>query len=108
MRSQTRKSVGRRFAADREPVHAELQPRRELGQRLVGALAAGEAVGEDADMMAAIDLAVGEVEDVAEDAADRRAHGVQDAKRLVGEGGMIKTSARRRMPNNVLEISRWD
>ena len=37
-------------------------------------------------MMAAIDLAVGEVEDVAEDAADRGAHGVKDAERLVGEG----------------------
>jgi hypothetical protein len=37
--------------------------------------------------MATIDLAVGDVEDVAEDAADRSAHGVQDAKRLVGRGG---------------------
>lgn len=78
--------VGRRFAADRHPVHAELQPRCELGKGLVGALTAGETVGEDADMMATIDLAVGDVEDVAEDAADRSAHGVQDAKRLVGRG----------------------
>ena len=81
------KILRRRFAADRQPVHAELQPRRELGQRLVRALAAGEAVGENPDMMAAIDLAVGEVEDVPEDAADGRAYGVQDAKRLVGRGG---------------------
>ena len=46
------------------------------------ALAAGQAVGNDADMMAAVGLAVGEIEDVAEDAADGRAHRVQDAKRL--------------------------
>lgn len=76
--------VRRRFAADRYPMHAELQPWREFGQRLVGAFAAGEAVSEDPDMMAAIDLAVGDVEDVTEDAADRGAHGVQDSKRLVG------------------------
>jgi hypothetical protein len=57
-------------------VHAERQPWRELGQRLVGALAAGEAVGENADMMAAIDLAVGEVKDMTNDAADRSANGV--------------------------------
>lgn len=37
-------------------------------------------------MMSAIDLAIGEVEDVPKDAADGRAHGVQDAKRLVGRG----------------------
>ncbi len=79
--------VGRWLAADRYSVHAELQPRCELGKRLVGAFAAGQAVGENADMMAAIDLAVGDVEDVAENAADRSTHGVQDAKRPVGRGG---------------------
>jgi hypothetical protein len=68
-------------------MHAELQPWRERGQGLVGALTAGEAVRENPDMMAAIDLAVGEIEDVAEDAADRSTHGVQDTKRLVGRGG---------------------
>jgi len=68
-------------------MHAERQPRRKLRQRLVRALAAGEAVGENSDVMATIDLAVGEVEDVAEDAADGRTHGVQDSKRLVGRGG---------------------
>ena len=70
-------------------MHAELQPRRDLGQRRCGAFAAGQAVGDDADMMAAVGLAVGEIEDVTKDAADRRAHRVQDAKRLVV--GMIRT-----------------
>ena len=61
---------------------AELEARGDFRQRLLGAFAAGEAVGDDADMMAAIGLAVGEIEDMPEDAADRRARGVQDPKRL--------------------------
>ncbi len=85
-------------------MHAELQPRRELGQRLVGALAAGETVGENADMMTAIDLPVGEIEDVPDNAADGCAHGVKDTKRLVGRGGHDQTSARRRMPNKFSDI----
>ncbi|WP_203132817.1 hypothetical protein, partial [Aeromonas jandaei] len=75
------------LAADRKPVHPERQPRCKLGQRLVGALAAGQTIGEDPDVMAAIDLAVGDVEDVAEESADGRAHGVQDAERPVDGGG---------------------
>jgi hypothetical protein len=38
-------------------------------------------------MVSTIDLAVGEVEDMTNDAADRSANGVQDTKRLVGRGG---------------------
>ena len=38
-------------------------------------------------MMAAIGLAVGEIEDMAEDAADRRARRVQDTKRLTFDNG---------------------
>lgn len=85
-------------------MHAELEPRRELDKCLLGALAAGETVGENADMMAAVNLPVGEVEDVAEDAADGRAYGVEDAERPVGRGGMIRTSARRRCSNNSRNI----
>ena len=72
-----------RFAADGEAMDAELEARRDLRQRRLGAFAAGQAVGDDADMMAAVGLAVGEIEDVTEDAADRRAHRVQDTKRLI-------------------------
>ncbi len=43
-------------------------------------------------MVAAVGLAVGEIEDVAEDAADRRARRVQDTKRLASTAGMIRTS----------------
>ena len=68
-------------------MHAKLQPRRKFGQRLVRALATGEAVGENPDVMAAINLAIGEVEDMTEDAANGRTHGVQDSERLVGRRG---------------------
>ena len=72
-----------RLAVNGEAMNAELQARRDLGQRRLGAFAAGQAVGDNADMVAAVGLSVGEVEDVTEDSADRRAHRVQDTKRLI-------------------------
>ena len=71
-----------RLTANGRAVNAELETRGDFRQRLLGAFAAGEAVGDDADVMAAVGLAVGEIEDMAENAADRRARGVQDPKRL--------------------------
>ena len=52
-------------------MNAELEAGGDFRQRLLGALAAGEAVGNDADVMAAVGLAVGEIEDMAKNAADR-------------------------------------
>src|ERR1700710_1122316 len=52
---------GKGLAADGETMKAELEARRDLGQRRLGAFAAGQAVGDDADMMAAVGLAVGEI-----------------------------------------------
>ena len=95
----------RGFPADRHPMHAELQPWRKFGQRLVRTLATREAIGENPDVMAAINLAIGEVEDVPEDASDGRAYSVQDAKWLVGRGEHDQNQ--RTEPDNVLEISRW-
>ena len=77
-------------------MNAELEARRDFRQRLLGAFAAGEAVGDDADMVAAVGLAVGEIEDMAEDAADGRARRVQDTSGWLSTTGMIRTSARRR------------
>ena len=74
---------GKGFAANGEAMNAELEAGRDFRQRRLGAFAAGQAVGDDADMVAAVGLAVGEVQDVTEDAADRRAHRVQDTKRLI-------------------------
>ena len=76
------KIARQRLAANGRAVNAELEARGDFRQRLLGAFAAGEAVGDDADVMAAVGLAVGEIEDMAENAADRRARGVQDTKRL--------------------------
>src|SRR6266581_7523506 len=76
---QPDREIGKaRFAADRDPLDAELQPRFDFFERSVRAFAAGDAVGDDADMMSARDLAVGDVEDMAEDAADRGAHHMQN------------------------------
>src|SRR5438128_323581 len=72
----------RRFAPDCNAMYAELHAGCDVGQRLIGALAAGEAVGDDPDLMAAVGLAVGEIEDVTKNAAHGRAHRVQDTKRL--------------------------
>src|ERR1035437_3441385 len=73
---------GKRFAADGETMNAELEAGRDLRQRCLGAFAAGQAVGDNADMVAAVGPSAGGGQDVAEDSADRRAHRVQDTKRL--------------------------
>jgi hypothetical protein len=66
---------------DRDAVDAELHPWRELGEGRVRPFAPGQAVGDDADRVPAFRLADGDIDDVAEDAADRRAHRVKDAQR---------------------------
>src|SRR5271155_1694909 len=74
---------GQRFAADGQTMDAKLEPRRDFRQRGLGALAAGQAVGNNADVVAAVGLSVGEIQDMAEDSADRRPHRMQYTKRLV-------------------------
>ena len=64
-------------------MNPKLETGRDLRQRRLGALATGQAVGDDADVVAAVDLAVGEVEDVTEDSADRGAYRVQDTERRI-------------------------
>jgi hypothetical protein len=64
-------------------MNAEREARLDLRQGFLGALAAGERVGDNSDMMAAVDLSVGEVEDVAEDSANRSPNSMQDTKRLI-------------------------
>ena len=78
---------GMGFAVNGEAVNAELEAGRDFLERRLGAFAAGQAVGDNADMVAAVGLSVGEVQDVTEDSADRRAHRVQDTKRLICNHG---------------------
>ena len=80
-------SVGDGWRRTREAVDAKLEAWRDRLKRRLGAFATGQAVGDDADVVAAIGLAVGEVEDVTEDSTDRCAHRVQDTKRLIGNRG---------------------
>ena len=68
-------------------MHAKLEAWRDFRERRLGAFATGQAVGDDADLVAAIGLTIGEVQDVTEDSPDRCAHRVQDTKRLIGNRG---------------------
>ena len=63
--------------------NAELEAWRYLGQRRLGAHSAGQAVCDDADIVSALGLTIGEIQDVTNNAADRCAHGVQDPKWFV-------------------------
>ena len=71
------------FAVNGKASNAKFEAWCNLGQRGLGAGAASQAVCDDPDMVSALGLAIGEIEDVTDDAADRRAHGVKDAERLV-------------------------
>jgi hypothetical protein len=80
-------------------MNAEPEARRDLLQRRLGAFAAGKAVGDDADVMAAIGLCIGEIQDMAEDSADWCAHRVQDPKRLIWSNGHVQN---RHLPTRTL------
>jgi hypothetical protein len=72
-----------RLAANGEAMNPQLQTRRDLGQCCGGAFTAGQAIGNQADVMAALGLAVGQVEDMTEYPTNGCAHRVQDTKRLI-------------------------
>jgi hypothetical protein len=74
---------GKRFTPNGEAMNAKLEPGRDLRQCCFSAFTSGKTVGDDADVVAAVGLAIGEVEDVTEDSADRRTNRVQDTKRLI-------------------------
>jgi hypothetical protein len=79
--------AGKRLAANGKTMNAKRETGCDLRQCGLGALAAGQAVGDQADVVATVNLPVGKVQDVTEDSADRRAHRVQDTKRLIWNGG---------------------
>src|ERR1700753_3723312 len=86
-----------RLTVNRDPVDAKFQPRRDLRETGSRASLAGQAVGDDADVVARVDLAVGEVEDVTNDSANRCTHRVDYSKRSVADiRYAARTSARRR------------
>lgn len=75
---------GMRLAADGEAVDPEFELRADFLECGIGALATGEAVGENSDVMSALGLSNRKIEDVTEDTTDRRADRVQDAKGRTG------------------------
>jgi hypothetical protein len=71
-----------RIAVNGKTPNAQLKARRNFRQRRLRTLAAGQAVSDNPDMVAAIGLSIGKIQNVANDSANRRAHRVQDTKRL--------------------------
>ena len=71
---------GRDLPAHGKSRRAEREPRRDRGDQLVLEGAAVERIADDADRVAGLRLGAGEIDDVAEDAADRRADDVDDAE----------------------------
>ena len=71
------------FTVNGDTSNAKFETGRKLGQRRLGAFAARQAVGNNADVVAAIGLSIGEIQDVAEDSANRRAHRMQYSERLI-------------------------
>ena len=57
---------------------AERETWRDIGKGACRALPAGQAVGDDSNVVAAIGLPIGEIEDMTKNTSDRRAHHVQD------------------------------
>ncbi len=84
---------GTGVAADGDAMRAQFEPRRDLLQRGRCTFAAGQAVGKDTDMMAAVGLSIGKVEDMAKNSADRRTYRVKDPKRLVGGGRHVQNQS---------------
>jgi hypothetical protein len=62
---------GKWLAADAETMDTKLEAWRDFFKRRLGAFATGRAVGDDAGVVAAIGLALGEVQDVTENSTDR-------------------------------------
>ena len=56
-----------RFAVNGEALNAELEAGGDFLQCRLGAFAAGQAVGDNADMVAALGLPIGKVQDVADE-----------------------------------------
>jgi len=70
---------GARITPDGEAMRPQFEPWRDLLQCGLCTFATRQAVGEDANMMAAVRLSIGKVEDMTKNSADRCAHRVQDA-----------------------------
>ena len=86
-----------RFASDRNAVHAECKARLHLGECSIGTLATGATIGQDADLVAALDLPVCHIEDMTKNAANRRAHRVQDSQRIGRNNSHLRNNRSRHM-----------
>ena len=91
-----RGNIGRaELAGDGDALKAKRKQRLKFGKRRVGARAAGRTIDNQADAMAAFGLAAGDVEHVAEQAADRSPQDVHDVQRC-RRPGLRRNGARGR------------
>jgi len=93
-----------RFAPDGKAVQAEFQFRNEVCQRSFRTLAARQAVRANADVVPAFCLSGRKVEDMAKDASDGSAQGMDDTERAVGleHGNSIIGSSLKSMTQRTL------
>src|SRR4051794_12646856 len=71
---------GRWMARDGETMNPEFEAGGDVFEGSVGAFPAGQTVRDNTNLMAAIGLAIGKVQDVAERSSHRRAQCVQDTQ----------------------------
>ena len=81
---QTRKVERVRIAVHGDARRAERQMRGQFRQERLGAGASRPGVAQDADLVAALALAAGKIEHMAEEAARRRSEDMEDAQRRRG------------------------
>ena len=74
------------LAVNGETINPEFEPWRYLVERCFSALAAGQAIGDDADLIAPLGLPIGQIQYVAENSAYRR------SKRVENTNGLIRDS----------------
>ena len=96
MKMAKRQDIGRPgLPMNRDAMNTEGQARSDLCECRISPFAAGQAVCKDSHMMAKIGLAVREVDNMSEDAADRGTDGMQNSKRLVWRRGQAKLASLR-------------
>ncbi len=83
------------LARDRNALHAERKARRKFGEDGVGALAPGHGIDNQADPMAALDLAVRHIHHVPEQSAKRRPQNMHDLE-TGRERTRVQVGARKR------------
>ena len=74
------------LAVNGETIDPEFEPRRYFVERCFSTLTAGQAIGDDADLIAPLGLPIGQIQYVAENSAYRRSKRVENTNGLIRDG----------------------